>query len=57
VCYGHLPELQEQMEKAYGEGVTIPKGLLAELGSQGTSLLAFTGVMAALLSGSIYIMN
>ena len=47
----------ENMRKIYGEGVTIPSGLLADKALAHSSMWAFLLLMGVLGSTSVYVMN
>lgn len=56
-CFLRTEELQDRMQKAYGEAFTIPEGLLGDPAKLPTQLLTFSLVMLFLASLSIYVMN
>ena len=50
-------DYEENMRKAYGEGVTIPAGLLADKSKSPMSLFVFVFIIFITGSLSLYIMN
>ena len=45
------------MQNAYGQGLSIPQGLLADKTKQPLSLVSFTALMLVGAAVSVYVMN